>query len=165
MRVYISVTNYKTTYQRRNRVQISSEVMYVLWIKYNKLWLSHTLHHVGFYCDSDSIMESVLAMGPTNMIYHTDSKVHGANVGHTWGPQGPGGRNVGHMNSAIWTVTSITKSWASKQYISFCKIWLANYDREQLTQTYRRSKIHILHSHLIRIHKVILFIKGNIVRD
>ena len=31
-----------------------------------------------------------------------DSKVHGANVGPTWGRQDPGGPHVGHMNLAIW---------------------------------------------------------------
>ena len=36
-------------------------------------------------------------------IYHTfpDSKIHGANVGLTWGQQDPGGPHVGHMNLAI----------------------------------------------------------------
>ena len=31
-----------------------------------------------------------------------DSKVHGANVGLTWGRQEQGGPHVGHMNFAIW---------------------------------------------------------------
>ena len=31
-----------------------------------------------------------------------DSKVHGANMGHIWGRQDPGGPHVGHMNFAIW---------------------------------------------------------------
>ena len=31
-----------------------------------------------------------------------ESKVHGANVGSTWGRQDPGGLHVGHMNFAIW---------------------------------------------------------------
>ena len=31
-----------------------------------------------------------------------DSKVHGANMGPTWGQQDPGGPHVGHMNLAIW---------------------------------------------------------------
>ena len=31
-----------------------------------------------------------------------DSKIHGANVGPTWGRQDPGGPHVGHMNLAIW---------------------------------------------------------------
>ena len=31
-----------------------------------------------------------------------DSKVHGADMGHTWGRQNPGGSHVGHMNLAIW---------------------------------------------------------------
>ena len=32
----------------------------------------------------------------------TESKVHGANKGLTWGRQDPGGPHVGHMNLAIW---------------------------------------------------------------
>ena len=31
-----------------------------------------------------------------------DSKVHGADMGPTWGRQDPGGPHVGHMNLAIW---------------------------------------------------------------
>ena len=36
-----------------------------------------------------------------------DSKVHGANVGPTWGRQDPGGPHVGPMNFAIWDVLSM----------------------------------------------------------
>ena len=31
-----------------------------------------------------------------------DNKVHGANIGPTWGRQDPSGPHVGHMNFAIW---------------------------------------------------------------
>ena len=31
-----------------------------------------------------------------------DSKVNGANMGPTWGRQGPGGPQVGHVKLAIW---------------------------------------------------------------
>ena len=31
-----------------------------------------------------------------------DSKVQGANMGHIWGRQDPGGPHVGPMNFAIW---------------------------------------------------------------
>ena len=43
-----------------------------------------------------------------------DSKIHGANVGPTWGRQDPGGPHDGHMNLAIWddmTTTCGTTSW------------------------------------------------------
>ena len=33
------------------------------------------------------------------------SKVHGANMGPTWGRQDPGGPHVGHINLAIWADT------------------------------------------------------------
>ena len=32
----------------------------------------------------------------------SDSKVHGANMGSTWGRQDPGGPRDGPMNFAIW---------------------------------------------------------------
>ena len=35
---------------------------------------------------------------------YPNSKVHGANVGPTWGRQDPGGPHVGHINFAIWVV-------------------------------------------------------------
>ena len=31
-----------------------------------------------------------------------DSKVHGANMGPTWGRQNPGGPIVGHVNLVLW---------------------------------------------------------------
>ena len=34
--------------------------------------------------------------------WNPDSKIHGANIGPTWGRQDPGGLHVGHMNLAIW---------------------------------------------------------------
>ena len=33
---------------------------------------------------------------------HPDSKIHGANVGPTWGRQDPGEPHAGHRNLAIW---------------------------------------------------------------
>ena len=33
-----------------------------------------------------------------------DNKVHGANMGPTWGWQDPGGTHAGPMNLAIWDV-------------------------------------------------------------
>ena len=33
-----------------------------------------------------------------------DCKIHGANMGPTWGQQDPGGPHVGPMNLAIWEV-------------------------------------------------------------
>ena len=36
-----------------------------------------------------------------------DSKVHGANMGPTWGRQDPGGPRVGPMNIAIWDISGL----------------------------------------------------------
>ena len=46
--------------------------------------------------------------------YHSypDSKVHGANVGHIWGRQDPGGPHIGHMNLAIGVHGSQLEEWA-----------------------------------------------------
>ena len=33
-----------------------------------------------------------------------DYKVHGANMGPIWGPQDPGGPQVGPMNFAVWDI-------------------------------------------------------------
>ena len=44
----------------------------------------------------------------------SDTKVHGANMGTTWGRQDPGGPHVGPMNFAIWDVLGESKvktSW------------------------------------------------------
>ena len=43
-----------------------------------------------------------------SLYQYPDSKVHGANVGPTWGRQEQGGPHVRHMNFAIW-VAFMTK--------------------------------------------------------
>ena len=43
----------------------------------------------------------VMAKHGCSCVY-SDSKIHGANVGPTWGCQDPGGPHVGHTNLAIW---------------------------------------------------------------
>ena len=42
---------------------------------------------------------------PIGTHVYPDSKVHGANMGYTWGWQDPGGPLVGHMSLAIWVTT------------------------------------------------------------
>ena len=44
----------------------------------------------------------LLQMKPQWLWDYPDSKVHGANVGPTWGRQDPDGPHVGPMNFAIW---------------------------------------------------------------
>ena len=39
-----------------------------------------------------------------DIMIHSDSKVHGANMGPIWGRQGPGGPHVAPMNFAIWDI-------------------------------------------------------------
>ena len=43
------------------------------------------------------------------IIYH-DGKVHGANMGHIWGRQDPGGPHVGPMDFAIWVYIVCTNA-------------------------------------------------------
>ena len=50
----------------------------------------------------------------TGQIY-PDSKIHGANLGSTWGRQDPGGPHVGHMSLAIWVGMALRQTgwiWA-----------------------------------------------------
>ena len=43
-----------------------------------------------------------------------DSKVHGANMGPTWGREDPGGPHVGPMNFAVWDVgVAIMMYWSA----------------------------------------------------
>ena len=49
-----------------------------------------------------------------------DSKVHGADMGPTWGRQDPGGTHVGPMNCAIWDVMS----WKKTLLSTFSFLWV-----------------------------------------
>ena len=51
-----------------------------------------------------------------NKVAYPDSKVHGASMGPTWGPQDPGGPNVGPINLDIWVYTS--NAWWDRYRIS-----------------------------------------------
>ena len=46
------------------------------------------------------------------------SKVHGANMGPTWGQLDPVGPHVGHMNFAIWDMINFKIMWISFQSIT-----------------------------------------------
>ena len=49
---------------------------------------------------------------------YPDSKIHGANIGPTWGRQDPGGPHVGHMNLAIWVLIHILQGCYSVRSIT-----------------------------------------------
>ena len=54
---------------------------------------------------------------------YPDSKVHGANMGPTWGRQGPGGPHVGPMNFAIWgVIKDEAKTWSWYYFSSLCRV-------------------------------------------
>ena len=78
-------------------------------------------------------------------IHIPDSKVHGANMGPTWGRQDPGGPQIGPMNFGIWDIicgsphlgqviriadvffdASISRFWTSSQ-IFFEAPWCSGY--------------------------------------
>ena len=60
---------------------------------YTMSWLYVHALHLDF-CSICSVDRLVFT--------YPDSKVHGTNMGPTWGRQDPGGPHVGHMNLAIW---------------------------------------------------------------
>ena len=63
-----------------------------------------------------------MAIPPESLKGHTpDSKVHGVNMGHTWGRQDPGGTHVGHMKIAIW--------------VGWEKGWLTDVDYSMMTSS------------------------------
>ena len=84
--LYYSILSYGLVYH-----------VYLWW----KLWKPI---QISLNCDSqDPIIDfdELTSMG--QICDHVpDSKVHGANVGPTWGRQDPGGPHVGHTNLAIW---------------------------------------------------------------
>ena len=51
------------------------------------------------------------------MAWTPESKVHGANMGPTWGRQDPGGPHVGHMNLAIWEHYFLLTDHVWREYI------------------------------------------------
>ena len=62
----------------------------------------------------DIILQFVFSWLPVRLLYgiYPDSKVHGANVGPTWGQQGPGGPHVGPMNLAIWVCMKVVINYS-----------------------------------------------------
>ena len=60
-------------------------------------------------------------------ISNPDSKVHGANMGPTWGWQDPGGPHLGHMNLAIWeefTEFDTVPQLAHPSQLDLLTIWM-----------------------------------------
>ena len=58
---------------------------------------------LGLYRTGDNLgVLGYIAMNTIIQTLKNDSKVHGANMGPTWGRQDPCGPHVGHVNFAIW---------------------------------------------------------------
>ena len=57
----------------------------------------------GRYANGADYCPYYVTQYPHKSLY-ADSKVHGANMGPTWGRQDPGGPRVGHTNLTIWVV-------------------------------------------------------------
>ena len=51
--------------------------------------------------------EPMKSAGTVMTKFSSDSKVHGANIGPSWGRQDPAGPHVGPMNFAIWEFTDV----------------------------------------------------------
>ena len=49
-----------------------------------------------------TVYSGLFCCGYIIILNNPDSKVHGANMGPSWGRQDPAGPYVGHMNLAIW---------------------------------------------------------------
>ena len=53
---------------------------------------------------------------------YPDNKVHGANMGPTWGRQDPGGPHFGHVNVAIWVYMRLRSLMGS--FVGLLVTWL-----------------------------------------
>ena len=71
---------------------------------------------------------------------HPDSKVHGANMGSTWGRQDPGGPHVGPMNLAIWDAS--WKWFNLCNHAVMCLNWGGGEDWCQYGLIYHSSSVH-----------------------
>ena len=60
---------------------------------------------------------------------HPDSKVHGTNMGPTWGRQDPGGPHVGHVNLAIWAAWLMIHKYCQSDIIFLIFEVLHNFAR------------------------------------
>ena len=67
-----------------------------------------------------------------------ENKVHGANMGTTWGRQDPGGPHVGHVNFAIWDMPVHTefKLCIVVQCVHVATCYITDWSHEQLVHDY-----------------------------
>ena len=78
-----------------------------IWYKADVIWVKGkpSDHHVpvaGWILADYPTMKGSRSHGFQTFKNNLESKVHGANMGPTWGRQDPGGPHVGPMNFAIW---------------------------------------------------------------
>ena len=69
-----------------------------------------------------------------------DSKVHGANMGHIWGLQDPGGPHVGPMNFAIWVAQSLQRRKWTSLFLHLMHLWI---QVKCVTCSISRSPLHV----------------------
>ena len=67
----------------------------------------HHDDHLDSVCPDDSFHTTLWI----ESVWYPDSKVHGANMGPTWGRQDPGGPHVDPMNFAIWVLYKRCNIW------------------------------------------------------
>ena len=87
---------------------------------YTEIIGRNSLIKILYYNVDDIIICEMFMMKCFSFLQKTisDSKVHGANMGPTWGRQDPGGPHVGPMNFAIWDCFSIHQG----QFLPMCPI-------------------------------------------
>ena len=70
---------------------------------YASLFILGNIRFLSAFCYNFLVQEAGIHYLLSIPIYYIpDSKIHGANMGPTWGRQDPGGPHVGPMNLAIW---------------------------------------------------------------
>ena len=89
-------------------------------------WKKNSAFSVNFpWCPIIIWAMSASISSYTALLHYPDSKIHGANMGPTWGRQDPGGAHGGHVNLSIWIGHALTALllW-SKQYLLWITIWV-----------------------------------------
>ena len=86
------------------------------WPRYNCIYISYHFSSLRWsrYLNLSSWYKEPGHLQRTYYLPYPDSKVHGANMGPTWGRHDPGGPHVGPMDLAITVVTSECSSFNTR---------------------------------------------------
>ena len=92
----------KTSYNQTIKISLSSLHARIIFPEYNSNTNSWEILLNINWANMETV--SYVIMISIYLIDYPDSKVHGANMGPSWGRQDPGGSHVGHMNLVIWVL-------------------------------------------------------------